>query len=46
MSAYTEALRRYREAGTDAERDEAARVLRCFAVDPYYNPDRQKVMAS
>ena len=46
MSAYETALRRYREAGTDAERDEAARVLRCFAVDPYYNPDRQKVMAS
>lgn len=36
MSAYTEALRRYRQAGTDAERDEAARVLARFAIDPYY----------
>ena len=45
MSAYTEALRRYRTAETEAERDEAARVLRCFAVDPYYNPNRERVTA-
>lgn len=45
MSAYTEALRRYREAGTDAERDEAARVLERFAIDPYYNPSRERVHA-
>lgn len=45
MSAYETALARYREAGTDAEREEAARVLRCFAVDPYHNPDRKRVHA-
>lgn len=36
MSAYTEALARYRAAGTDAEREAAARVLERFAVDPEY----------
>lgn len=46
MSAYETALRRYREAVTDAERDEAARVLDRFAVDPYYNPQRRKQAAA
>lgn len=42
---YTEALRRYREAVTDAERDEAAKLLQCWAIDPEYNPDRKRVSA-
>lgn len=45
MSAYETALRRYREAVTDAERDEAARVLARFAVDPEYDPSRKRVHA-
>ena len=45
MSAYTEALRLYRQAGTDAERDEAARVLERFAIDPEYDPSRKQVAA-
>ncbi len=46
MSAYTEALARYREAVTDAERDEAAKLLDRFAIDPEYNPDRKRVLAA
>ena len=45
MSAYETALRRYREAGTDAEQREAARVLERYAIDPEYNPDRERVHA-
>lgn len=49
VSAYTEALRRYQSAvaqGKDgAEVDAAARVLQRFAVDPYYDPSRERVAA-
>ena len=42
---YTEALRRYRTARTDAERKEAALVLERFAIDPEYDPSRKQVAA-
>lgn len=49
MSAYTDALRRYQSAvaqGKDsAEVDEAARILQRFAIDPYYQPSRERVSA-
>ena len=45
MSAYETALRRYREAGTDAEREEAAKLLQRWAIDPEYDPDRKRVTA-
>ena len=44
MSAFTEALRRYRTAETDAERDEAAKLLQRWAIDPEYDPDRKRVL--
>lgn len=49
MSAYTEALRRYRSAVAQskdsAEAAEAARVLQRFAVDPEYDPSRERAAA-
>lgn len=56
MSAYTEALRRYRAAlaasqaapgdtAAAAELAAADRYLLKFAIDPYYNPSRERVTA-
>lgn len=56
MSPYETALRRYRQARTAsqaapgdaaaaAELEAARRFKERFAIDPEYNPDRQKVTA-